>query len=298
MLAEDDPLGDILVGDNREMGQGLEFMGVPLLLYNIRKLQDRLGPVEEIIVPPELQGLAQSLGVEFGEGAVRVQALARNEVNAEEMPSSAFMLADGPDPPKYERLSEPWRLLQAMGDSLGREVTKSIVSPSAEIADTAVITGPCVISDGVHIDDFCKLKGPVFIGPGTRVWTGSLVRESMIGADCEIGFGCEIARTYMLGRDRTAHHDVILDSVLGWNVWMGAFIGTTNMLLNNENVRYKRDGGLVDTGMKHFGAVFGHDSAVGAGTMILPGRFIPPGSIVQAGTVYSGPADVKAQTSK
>ncbi|HEV2138175.1 MAG TPA: hypothetical protein VGR53_04985, partial [Nitrososphaerales archaeon] len=104
--------------------------------------------------------------------------------------------------------------------------------------------------------------------------------------------GCEVARTYMLGRDRTAHHDVILDSVLGLDVWMGAFIGTTNKLLNNAKIKYKVGEKLVDTGVHHFGAVFGYGSAIGAGTVILPGRFIPPRAIIQAGTVYSSPADV------
>ncbi len=290
-----DALGTVLRADGERPGWELDFMGVPLVVYNVRKIRELLGRLDGVELSPELDDSAKALKDEFGESKVKVlrEAVGLPNGEATELPSNSLVVPDGGNGWTYESLAEPWSLLEAMCEALKREVNETSVSDSAEIAPTAVISGPCIISDGVKIDDFCKVKGPAYIGPRTKVWTGSLVRESMIGPDCEIGFGCEVARTYMLGGDRTAHHDVILDSILGENVWMGAFIGTTNKLLNNANVRYKIDDELVDTGVKHFGAVFGHDSAIGAGTVVLPGRFIPPRAIIQAGTVYSGPADVK-----
>ena len=288
-------LGKMLRADGERPGWELDFMGVPLVVYNVRKIHELMGHLDGVELAPELESSAEVLRNEFGESMVRVirKGVSPPKGDAADLPSNSLVVPDGGKGWAHETLAEPWNLLEAMCQALKREVNETFVSDSAEIAPTAVISGPCIISDGVKIDDFCKVKGPVYIGPRTKVWTGSLVRESMIGPDCEIGFGCEVARTYMLGGDRTAHHDVILDSVLGKNVWMGAFIGTTNKLLNNANVRYKIDDELVDTGVKHFGAVFGHDSAIGAGTVVLPGRLIPPGAIIQAGTVYSGPADVK-----
>jgi bifunctional UDP-N-acetylglucosamine pyrophosphorylase/glucosamine-1-phosphate N-acetyltransferase len=290
-----DSLGDVLRADGERPGWELDFMGVPLIVYNVRKIRELLGRLDGVELPPELEGSAEVLRGEFGESKVHVLRDGIGSPNgaAAELPSNSLVVPDGGNGWTYETLAEPWSLVEAMCKALKREVKETIIAGSAEIAPTAVISGPCVISEGVKIDDFCKVKGPAYIGPGTKVWTGSLVRESMIGPDCEVGFGCEVARTYMLGRDRTAHHDVILDSVLGLDVWMGAFIGTTNKLLNNATVKYKVGEKLVDTGVNHFGAVFGYGSAVGAGTVILPGRFVPPRAIIQAGTVYSSPADVK-----
>ena len=102
-----------------------------------------------------------------------------------------------------------------------------------------------------------------------------------------MGFGCEIARTVMVGNNKISHHAVILDSIVGQNTWMGAFVGTTDLLLNNETIKYKLGDALVSTGLEHFGAVMGFNSAIGAGTIILPGRSIPPNSILQAGTIFS-----------
>ena len=278
-------------GDEGRRGWALDFMGVPLLVYDLEVISRVMGEVEEVCLPEGLEAAAPLLRAVLGSSKVRMAGGVAAEDGCTILPSAGVAWRDGDGRCRLTELVRPWDLLNAAVSALARDLKDPMISESAEISSTAVVSGPCVISDGVKVDDFCKIKGPVFIGPRTKVWTGSLVRESMIGADCEIGFGCEVARTYMLGGDRTAHHDVILDSVLGTNVWMGAFIGTTNKLLDMGNVRYKLDGNLVDTGLKHFGAVFGHDSAVGAGTMLLPGRFVPPHAIIQAGTVYSGPSD-------
>jgi bifunctional UDP-N-acetylglucosamine pyrophosphorylase/glucosamine-1-phosphate N-acetyltransferase len=59
------------------------------------------------------------------------------------------------------------------------------------------------------------------------------------------------------------------------------------VLLNEEIIRFKIGDTLVSTGLNNFGSVIGHNCAIGAGTIILPGRFVPPNSIIQAGTVIS-----------
>jgi acetyltransferase-like isoleucine patch superfamily enzyme len=290
-----DRLGETLSGKEDRAGWGLDLMGVPLLQYSLTRLAEARGPIGTIILPQSLHSVGAWLKNLFPDVDVQIGVeLGQLDGTGIRLPTDGLLVASGDGELKVETIVEPWELLKASNQTLKRDVNASIISNSAEVAKTAVVSGPCVVSDDVFIDDFCKIKGPVYIGPRTKVWTGSLIRESMLGPDCEVGFNCEIGRTYMLGGDRVAHHDVILDSVLGRNVWMGAFVGTTNMLLNNTNVKYKQDQGLVDTGLKNFGAVFGHDSAIGAGTIILPGRFIPPKAILQAGTVYSSPADAES----
>jgi bifunctional UDP-N-acetylglucosamine pyrophosphorylase/glucosamine-1-phosphate N-acetyltransferase len=109
----------------------------------------------------------------------------------------------------------------------------------------------------------------------------------MVGDNTTVGFSCEIARSFFMGNTRIAHLDVILDSVIGQNCWLGGFVGTTNVLLNQKIIRYKLDNVLVSTGLDNFGSVIGHDCAIGAGTILLPGRFVSPNSTIQAGTVIS-----------
>jgi NDP-sugar pyrophosphorylase family protein len=181
----------------------------------------------------------------------------------------------------------PWDLLRTMAEVMETEIKRSAISENASISKTSVITGPCIIEDGVYIDDFCKVKGPVYIGQNTKVGTGSLVRNSFIGMDSVIGFNCEIARSYLAGRNSIAHHNVILDSVLGEDSWLGGYVGTTNVRLDRKNVRYKVDNQFIDTGLQNFGAVIGSHCSIGAHAVILPGRNIPSNSTVQAGAVVS-----------
>jgi acetyltransferase-like isoleucine patch superfamily enzyme len=58
-------------------------------------------------------------------------------------------------------------------------------------------------------------------------------------------------------------------------------------LLTQGNIRYEIcSGDLVDTGTNHFGAVVGNNSAIGASVIILPGRQVPPNTMIQAGTIF------------
>ena len=181
----------------------------------------------------------------------------------------------------------PWDFLYIMQRVMQDKIVHTTISPNASVDRSSIIDGPCIIEDGVTIDDFCKIKGPTYIGSGSFIGMGSLVRKCMIGEDTTIGFNCEIGKSYFAGNnDKLAHHNVILDSIIGKNVWFGGYSGTANALLNKQSIRYEINGKLVDTGTDHFGAVVGNDCAIGASVIILPGRQVPSNSIVQAGTIF------------
>ena len=174
-----------------------------------------------------------------------------------------------------------------MNKVLVSEVRTTSISPNATICESSIVSGPCIIEDGAFIDDFCKIKGPIYIGRNSRVGTGSLLRSCMVGSGSSIGFNCEVARSYLAGKNNLGHHNVILDSIIGESTWMGGYVGTTNVLLNGKNVKYKAGDELLDTGLQNFGAVIGDGCKIGAGVIILPGRYIPPNSTIQAGTLVS-----------
>jgi len=188
---------------------------------------------------------------------------------------------------EYYKFQYPWEFLEIIQELLKNEVTHSIISNKATIAKTAIIEGPCIIEDNVVIDDFAKIKGPTYIGNGSFIGMGSLIRNSMLDYNTNIGFNCEIGKTYFAGNAKISHHNVILDSMIGKNVWFGGYSGTANVLLTRKNVQYRINGDLIDTGRNHFGAVVSNNCSIGASVIILPGRKIPPDSIVPAGTIFS-----------
>lgn len=180
----------------------------------------------------------------------------------------------------------PWDFLKIIQKVLYDSIKGTMISPNASIAKSSIIEGPCIIEDDVTIDDFCKIKGPTYIANGSFIGMGSLIRNCMIGEKTRIGFNCEIAKSYFAGHDKMAHQNVILDSVIGKDVWFGGYSGTANVLLNKQNIRYEVNGKLIDTGTNHFGAVIGNNCAIGASVIILPGRQVPSNSIIQAGTIF------------
>ena len=181
----------------------------------------------------------------------------------------------------------PWEFLDIIQKITRTLVNKKIISSTASVAKTSIIEDPCIIEDDVIIDDFCKIKGGCYIGKGSFIGMSSLVRNCMLEDDVKIGFNCEVAKSHFNGHDKISHQNVILDSVIGKNVWFGGFSGTANVLLDRTNIRYEIGSGrLMDIGRNHFGAVVGDNSAIGAAVIILPGRYVPNDSVVQAGTIY------------
>jgi bifunctional UDP-N-acetylglucosamine pyrophosphorylase/glucosamine-1-phosphate N-acetyltransferase len=290
-------LREILFKESESLAASLDVLGRPLIIHNLAKIIATYGEVKQVQLPegfPMTVTMAQEgfPGLEFGEYA---EAPAGEAVRLH-MDSLAMGVGIGGI--RFERLMYPWDLLRHLQELLSSEVTETVVSKDASVADTAVLRGPCRIGDGVQIDDFSKVKGPIYIAAGTKVGTGSLVRNSSIGTNSEVGFNCEVSKSFLTGEDVVPHLGLILDSVLGQDIWMGGFVGTINALFTHRNVRCMVDGQLVDSGLIHVGAIMGHSTRIGAACMTLPGRYLPPGTVTPVNSTYSESGDVVRSSRK
>jgi NDP-sugar pyrophosphorylase family protein len=182
----------------------------------------------------------------------------------------------------------PWDFHYTVQRILREELTEVSVSPNVSIAKSTIIDGPCMIEDGVTVDDFCKIKGPTYIGKGSFIGMSSLIRNCMIGSETHIGFNCEVGRSYLLGHDKIPHQNVIVDSLIGENVWFGAYSVTLNVLFTRSKIPFEIDKGkAIDTGMDHFGAVIGNNCTISTSVTIFPGRHIHPGTVISPDTIVT-----------
>lgn len=154
------------------------------------------------------------------------------------------------------------------------------------ISKNAVVSGDVIIGKHVKIFDGAVVVGPCYIGNGSVIATNSLVRESNIGENCVIGFGTEVARSY-LGNDVWTHSNYIGDSVIENNVSFGAGTVLANLRLDEKNVCVNYDDDWVDTGNNKFGAVIGSNTRIGVNTSIMPGTRIGGSSFIGAGIAVS-----------
>jgi carbonic anhydrase/acetyltransferase-like protein (isoleucine patch superfamily) len=176
----------------------------------------------------------------------------------------------------------PWDFHYIIRRILQEELKESI-SPNASVSKSTIIDGPCIIEDDVTIDDFCKIKGPTYIGKGSLIGMTSLIRNCMLGNETRIGFNCEIGRSYFAGHDKIPHQNVIVDSLIGENVWFGAYSAVDNVLPEEQTILYEiAKGNAIDTGMDHFGAVIGNNCTISTSVIIKPGSHIPADTLIQA----------------
>lgn len=185
----------------------------------------------------------------------------------------------------WQAVKYPWHVLDLMEYFLGSiEGNGERKGKNVEIAPSATIKGPVFLDDDVKIFDNAVISGPAYIGKNTVVATNALVRGSMIGENCVVGFGTEVARSY-LGNNVWTHTNYVGDSVIGNNVSFGAGTVTGNLRLDEGNIKVGVNGERVDSGRNKFGLITGNNVRCGINTSFMPGVKIGNNSMIGAGIV-------------
>src|SRR5262249_28746302 len=148
------------------------------------------------------------------------------------------------------------------------------------------VSGAVVIEEGARILPSARVVGPAWIGAGSLIGTNSLVRGSIVGRHTEVGFGCEIARSYV-GDHCTFHHNYVGDSVIDHHVGLRFGTVTGNWPFYPPPVRSSAGDERLRTGMEKFGAVVGANSRTGIGVLLNPGIKIGARTFVGPGIVLS-----------
>ena len=188
----------------------------------------------------------------------------------------------------FGSLKYPWDIL-AMSQFLLKRVQGTSVR-SKMIHKSATIDGPVIIEEGVRVLENAVIKGPVYIGEGSVVGTQALVLESMIAKSCVVGYGSEVARSY-LGEGCWLHRNYIGDSVLEGDSFFGAGAVTANFRFDEGSISTLVRETRMDTGLQKLGAIVGKGARVGVNASLMPGVKIGTNAVVGPAVVlYS---DVK-----
>lgn len=192
----------------------------------------------------------------------------------------------------WQPIKYPWHVLSVMGYFLGNIELKffpkgRIGGKKVEIAKTATVRGSDVyFEEGVRVLDNAVIIGPAYIGKNTVIAANAMVRASNIGANCVIGFGTEVARSF-LGDDVWTHSNYIGDSVIGNDVSFGAGTVTGNLRLDEGNIQMTVQGEKIDSGRNKFGLITGNHVRCGINTSFMPGVKIGNNTFVGAGIVVT-----------
>lgn len=180
------------------------------------------------------------------------------------------------------RLEYPWDLFDLVAEIAGN--SKSRVSPEASIEENVEIRGNVQIEAGAVILAGARIKGNVFIGRDCFIGNDVLIRgNTCLEAGSAVGFAAEIKSSLISAGGQIGPMSAVPDCLLAPKAFLGGLARISNTYPDGKNVNFKFDGGLVDTGRRHFGAIIGQGSVLAGSVRVSPGRHIGAHSFVGPG---------------
>lgn len=183
-------------------------------------------------------------------------------------------------------LKHGYNILDAMDMALVT-MLKPGIAKSAIIAKSAVIDGDVQIDEGAQIFEHSVIKGPCYIGKNVVIGNGSLVRGSCIEEGSQVGYGCEIARSY-IGPGTKGHKYYVGDSIIEGHVNLSAGTVLANYRFDHQEVSVTMAAGKVATGRKKFGSIIARDTITGVNTSLMPGTVVGSHVTIGSGCVVKG----------
>lgn len=170
----------------------------------------------------------------------------------------------------------------ALGDQL-----KSYVDawPSWSI-NSEIHPGVHLLGDRISIGEGCRIEpgaviiGPAILGDGVHIRTGAYVRQYVVmGAGSLIGAHSEAKGAILLPGAKAPHQAYVGDSILGREVNLGAGTILSNVKNIGREVTLRVEDEVVHTGLRKFGAILGDGCKTGCNSVLNPGVLLGPGSV-------------------
>lgn len=139
--------------------------------------------------------------------------------------------------------------------------------------------GPVILDSGVSVLDFSFFRGPVYLGPGTKVIEHASIKDGVsTGTTCKIGGELECAVIDSFSNKQ--HHGFLGHAFIGSWVNMGA--GTSNSDLKNTygSIQVTLGNQRIDTAMQFFGCIMGDYSKTAINTSIFTGKIVGVNSML------------------
>lgn len=168
--------------------------------------------------------------------------------------------------------SYPWEAigpLKAYLTELGRALDDTfetrgegiLVSRRAGVAESALLTAPCIIEEGAEIRHGAYLRGGVLVGRGTVV-----------------GNSCELKNCILFDGVQVPHFNYVGDSILGCRVHLGAGAITSNVKGDRSPISVRVGKIALPTGRTKLGAILGDGVEVGCNAVLNPGTVVGVGA--------------------
>lgn len=162
----------------------------------------------------------------------------------------------------WEALPKIQSFILELGETLSVEEYDKVgenvwIAKTASVASTAYINGPAIIGKNAEIRHCAFIRGNAIVGEGAVV-----------------GNSTELKNVILFNKVQVPHYNYVGDSILGYKAHMGAGSITSNVKSDKTLATVKTKEGIIETGLKKFGAMIGDEVEVGCGSILNPGTVV------------------------
>mgnify|MGYP001050763903 FL=1 len=138
---------------------------------------------------------------------------------------------------------------------------------------------------GVLVEPGALIREPAIIGDYSEVRQGAYMRGyCLVGQRCVVGHTTEVKHAIFLDGAKAGHFAYVGDSILGREVNLGAGTKLANFRFLPGEVRVRTPDGLLASGLRKFGAIFGDRVQTGCNSVTSPGALVGPDGIIMPNT--------------
>ncbi len=183
---------------------------------------------------------------------------------------------------KWIDVGRPWELLD-VNEHFISEMEEDI---RGEIEEGVTIHGNVVLGKNSIIRSGTYILGPVFIGEGCDIGPNTYLRKyTYIGNNVNIGNAVEIKNSIIMDGTNVNHLSYVGDSVIGAECNIAAGTNIANLRFDNKNIKMDIKGEKLDCGVRKLGAIFGDSVKTGINSSFNPGVKVGINSAVGSGAI-------------
>jgi bifunctional UDP-N-acetylglucosamine pyrophosphorylase/glucosamine-1-phosphate N-acetyltransferase len=177
----------------------------------------------------------------------------------------------------------PWQLFEANHYILDNIGSKSlgIIEENVTISGNVYIGKDSIIKSGSYIQGPCYIGNKCLIGPHAFIRPYTSINDS-----CHIGMS-EIKNSIIFSNSNIPHFNYIGDSIICEDVNLGAGTKISNLRFDNQTIKMKINGSLIDSGLRKLGAIIGPNSQTGINASIMCGKIVGNNSVIGAHTIVN-----------
>ncbi|MEI6323071.1 MAG: UDP-N-acetylglucosamine diphosphorylase [bacterium] len=186
----------------------------------------------------------------------------------------------------FDNVTHAWEALAKISTYLQFRLKPGIYG---KLIGKPFISGAVFIGRGTVIEHGAMIKGPAWIGEGCEIRNGAYIRENVVvGNGVVLGNSCEFKNCLIFDEAQIPHFNYVGDSILGYKSHLGAGAILSNVRLDHAPVKIAAPEGVIETGLKKFGAIIGDHAEIGCNSVLSPGSIIGRDSIIYPGTSWRG----------